>query len=298
MFAKSLMGVFVLSTGLMHVACGKKDKAEEVNISNLELDSDKPELHRGSALGIKGKVEGNTPYVMSFSITDSEGNDVPFSDSNLKVEYKRPPSGRTHLTLQEHMQPRLVAGDEVCNGKYAVNVTAKVGKAVASKPLYFEVKDGLPADAPQCVRKKNNKKAELISRQGTIHNLIGTKPGAFDLEKGENVAQGASDETKDLIDMTAETSTKMSLKFKSLNGARFAHTVGLDYMTASHADAEQQTQVHALHQTTESLKQDDVYVVKMSEARGGAYYLLRITKAQQNNKKRNDGYINFEYRKL
>lgn len=300
MFRKKLLTLTSLSLLLMQVSCGNKD-AEDVNIKNFEwteTTDGKAILYPSSSLALKGDIEGNKPFVVSFAITDSSGKEIKQDSQRLYITHTPPQSGKKSLSLADDMRPAVNAGSLVCNGFYTVNIIAKTGQASVSKPQHFEVRNGL--DASKCANKQSNNNSFKTAK---ISNRWGPDPSAFDLVEGHNLGHDVSlDSRKDLADLTLQANAK---RFKrtlgSKNGSLFVQTANL---RADSTDADIQSAYASGFQKVETdvLNAGDFVIVKTPRDFNSLYF-IRIIYARQDEPsdkpgKHRTGAIKFEYRKI
>ncbi len=300
MLLRSILSVAILSTGLLQYGCGNKDKAEDVNVTKLAWEDDNAILRKESSLKVKGSVDGNKPFTVTFSITDEDSKtEVPQSPQTLSVTHQSPPSGKTSLSLAGDMNTRVNAGSEVCNGNYTLNVIANAGGANVSKPLHFKVEGGRDCTKTKA-QNPNSKPAQGI-RHGVVYNTQASSEykGAFDLVNGVNIANDSSNRDEDKKDLK-DHSTIMAFNTKlgTGNGAKFAHTQNLYFDSATLEEAQRSFNNNAQRPETEALSSGDIYVVQLNDQRSNAFYILNIAEVRRNTPGKNDGRIVFNYRKL
>lgn len=273
----------------LHVGCGDKHTTEEVKMENVNWENSNTDLIPGSFLALKGDLEGNKPFAVSFSIKDENGKDVPQNANQLSVSTNATPAGKTSLSLVDDMAARLIAGSDVCNGSYTLTVTAKVGQAESTKPLHFKVREG--RDPSFCQQKSN-------FTQGKVYNIHGPSPGSFDLVNGRPVRVHDNREgDRDLLDLTARAKDTFKMTLGSGNGSMFVHTQLSE--NASDAEIRNEFQTKSKQAETNILRAGDVVIV---EARDKNLYLLKITEASITASEKTGvhrtGAIKFDYRKI
>lgn len=301
MLLKKLFTVSSLSLLLMQVGCGDKNAAEDVNIKSFdwaEKTDGKAILYKGSALSLTGDVEGNKPFVISFSITDSHGKEIKQDSTMLHVTHTPPQSGKKSLSLQDDMNPKVVAGYEVCNGQYTVNIIATSGQAVVKKPQHFEVRGG--RDASFCQTKTGGGSGVSFTA-AKISNRWGPDSSAFDLKAGANVGADQADTNKDLADLTLKSEMFHFRKtLGSKNGSKFVQ-VSLP-RDASDADIQAAFANGMQRDETAILNSGDTVIVKSPRDFHSLYFLKIISaredEASSNPGKHRTGAVRFEYRKV
>jgi nitrogen fixation protein FixH len=299
MFTRRILALSSLGLLVLQASCGDKNVTENVNMDTVEWVGKHEDnigvLHRGSALKIAGDIQGNKPYVVSFSLADARDQPIDAKSKGLEIVYKRPPSGKTSLSLQDDLSAGIQATDRVCNGEYILNVHAENGPAKVKKPLRFVVRDG--SDGPEC---KTKPRVVVETKTGRIENVQGKKNqlGSFNLETGESVSSKTGS-GRDLIDLTL-VGKAFSHKLGSMNHAEFVHYGNRQINTLTFAEAQAAFRSSVPQKTTDILYAGNVILIYLP--RTNSLYALRVLNVEQGTfrtgHKVNDGFIGFEYRRL
>ncbi len=288
MYFRKLLSLSSLSLLLLHVSCGPKDEIEDVNMSNLDW-VDGNTLNPNSKLTVKGDIEGNKPFAVSFALTNPEGKIIGQNIDGLKVVSQHPPSGKTNLSLVDDMKTELHAGSDVCNGSYVLHVIAKSGKAEVKKPLPFTVVNG--KDPSEC------KKANLEEiKFGHVGNLLGKDPSGYNLEEGHSVRK--DEENRDVHDIT--TTHDFSSALGSATKAKFVLApLGTDFYNMDYASANKIYESRLKLDETPRLHTNDIVLVYLE--RTNSLFILKISVNPNEHidpTSQNKGILRFAYRKL
>lgn len=137
-----------------------------------------------------------------------------------------------------------------------------------------------------------------------VWNLIGSKPGAYDLYASGNVSAGGIEGLKDLKDMTVSTGANAGVFPKSWtsgNGGLFVKVTSNDWNNATSSDYLWQlwkTKKTTAGNTVTSIAKDDIILVKTGQAIPFNLYLIKITEIFETAVGDNNDYIKFDYKGL
>lgn len=285
---QKLWMVSSLSVLLLQSSCGPKN--DVVDLDNIKWSDEKAELYPSSSLAIEGEASGNKPYLLSFALTDKDGQPIDAKTKGLEISYNRPPSGKTTLSFQNDLSVRVESTSDVCNGDYILVVKAKLGQASSSRPLPFKVVGGR-SNCQMALNKPN----EFV-KQGTIGNRIGRDMGAFDLVGGTRVWSHKKTYNQDLQDLTLNTDSYLSQKIGSQTGAKFVKT-NSNFDTITYEKARTDFAQLVPTDSTGKVTQGDVYIVS-TPRNNQALYVIKILVVDVGTKSKNNGHITFAYKKL
>lgn len=203
--------------------------------------------------------------------TSDAGNDFPYSISN--------------------------ADDD----QYIDFISVNAGTNIGSTNWTFTVtdKDGKTASTSIAVEVANAATPLAVETMGAYFHIQGSEHGAFDLMTGMSVAASGADDTKDMINTDAVSTTFTgSWTTGAGNTTMFVKATGFDYANATEEAAMTAYNAGTASASVASPAVDDVYVALL---RGGSdYAVIKITKVDAADNTCNcvhTGIMEFDYKK-
>jgi hypothetical protein len=241
-----------LMAGFGMVGCNLLGPTEETS-PTITLD-DIGSIDVGTFKNIEGKVTaGEEITQIQYEITTATGGSVstitvegPSSSSSDKIEFK------------DNDAIKITVSSSASAGDYLLKITATAG-VTSSAEFDFTV--------------TGSSAVTLTEKSGMIANIFGPDTGAFNLVDGKRVSASASDNTKDLMDLSL-VGEGFAGELGSGNGAKFATATASDYTNATDVSVPDLAADADLDEIDVSTV-GTVFVVKLGNSRG--YAIVKIT---------------------